>query len=158
MLGGPNQKTYTISGQTTQTSSYWGGTPPDEGLLADLETPKPTPYTEVYVRRGDTNLVDNEIVALCTSDSLGNYSFQLPAGKYCIVSGFKLNLNLNLVQNGGRDVIIDMDCLQKWKTTCDHAIEVKDEAISNLNINQHSHGFPGGGNIPCTYWNGPIPN
>lgn len=156
MLGAPNRKTFTISGTTTGTSSYWGGTPPTRELLERLATPKPLPHVPVYVRRGDTNLVKNEILALCTSDASGNFSFQLPAGQYCIVLGKKVTADI--YQYSSQYLIVDTDCLEKWKATCDHAIQVKDQAISGLNINIHSNGFPGGHAIPCTYWNGPLPN
>src|SRR4051812_11044433 len=74
----------TVSGKVTQTSSYCGGARPSEEMMEQYNKPKPYAGKIFYVRKGKENN-KKAVVLKFISDSAGNFSFQLPAGSYCII-------------------------------------------------------------------------
>ena len=157
----PTQGTIQVFIQLTTTSSYCGGAKPPVELQAELATPKPLPSVEIFVRRGDHNDVREAIVTSAISDDQGKLRFDLPPGKYCLVTKDKSDdkkfheLNSRYAQETEQWSAIDSVCLTEWLRTPDLAIEVSQSGGREYALNIHQPCI--WKSVPCANYKGPYP-
>lgn len=148
-------KTFTVSGTITQSSDYCGG---DELSPEDMEKaarPYPAEGKKIFIRKGSKN-TGKAIFMEFTVDAKGNFSIQLPPGKYCVIDAARAEkLDLSLYKNEDLDITSE-ECMKKWWSTCQHVIEVKDSDVKDVKINFHVHCFTNS-TCPCIIYTGPPP-
>ncbi len=147
--------------QVTTTSSYCGGARPPEELETELATPKPYPAIEIFVRQGETNDLNNPILLSGVSDEFGKIRFDLPPGKYSLVTRDKSDKSKfeELLKTYSLESeqwsSIDRTCLTEWLNTPDLVMNVEPGGIQESSINIHIPCFWGA--VPCANYKGPFP-
>ena len=144
---------FTISGNVSSTMSYTKGTPPTQADIELYYTAHPERNIAVVLKSGKAGNQEAKILAQTLTDSLGNYSFQVPPGDYCVV--LQARIDYQRPQNLRPYVTFDAECYEAWIKGCDREIEVIDRDISKMDIGINYGGFDNG---PCTRYNGPLPN
>lgn len=147
----------------TRTSAYCGGARPTPEMIAELQTPKPFPAKNLYLKKGERNTFTTKIIRAITSDNSGKVHLLLPPGKYFIVDELKKDTSYyNLLKRQyssptDQYSAIDMLCLKKWYEQPDLIFEIKsgDEVI-NLIVNFHKN--CSWKEIPCIEFKGPLPH
>ena len=66
--------------------SYCGGAAPPQELLDELAIFHASANQTFYIRKGNSNTPFTPVYKTFTTDALGNYSVQLPAGNYAVIS------------------------------------------------------------------------
>lgn len=152
-------KKITISGSVTQTYSYCGGAAPPDFLLEQLAEQKPFPNKNFHVIKGDTNTTSHKIILSFTSDTAGNFSFQLEPGTYSILLDEQAYLP-DAKKHKTQSQSIDEDCYKNWWAKPYYLLAVEESSktttIKGLNFNFHHRCFISS-DIPCLQYNGPLP-
>ena len=148
-----------ISGTITQTSSYCGGAAPPQFLLEQLAEPKPFPKKKLYVIKGDTNTASHQIILNFTSDSAGNFSFQIEPGTYSVILEEQASAP-DAKKYKTQVQAIDEACYKNWWAKPYYLLEVpaaeKQTIIKGLNFNFHHRCFISS-DVPCLQYGGPMP-
>ncbi len=153
-------KTFRLSGNVTYTSDYCGGAEPPETLLQELAKPRPYAGKKFYIRGGETNNLKSKILYTVVTDSLGNYSINLPVGNYCMIDEYRkdstfIGALLNNTPESGL-YVTDKQCVKDWFNSCFYGFKISTGDISNINFNIHRDCFRPEG-IPCVAYTGPLP-
>lgn len=150
------QKKQRLSGKVTITYSYCGGAAPTEEMMTELAKPQPYVGKVFYVRKGNRNTLASKIVTHFTTDSLGAFSVQLPAGTWSLIQEEQVKeINSSKYKNTASQQV-DMDCLKKWWSEPYEIIEIKDSAITDLQFSFHRRCFIDS-DLPCINYTGPYP-
>lgn len=104
---------YSISGIVQQTFAYCGGAVPTQEILKNFATPKAFANKTFYVRKGKKNNIKREIIAQFTSDSNGEFSFQLPKGVYSILVEEQVE-KADPKKYTAKYQTVDEKCLEDW--------------------------------------------
>lgn len=155
-----HNKTYTVSGNITYTSDYCGGAYPSESMLLRLATPSPYPEKVLYIRKASHNDLDQPILYTLITDSLGNFSADLPTGNYCLIDEFRKDRTL-LDKLNNKDStnylrVPDPKCLDDWFNNCLYGFTVSNYPIMTIQLNVHRACFRPEG-VPCISYIGPMP-
>jgi len=154
-----SEKKASISGTVTQTSSYCGGARPPDFLLEQLAEPKPYPNKKFHLIKGDTNTTAHKIILSFTSDSAGNFSFQLETGTYSILLDEQASPP-DAKKYKKQSQSIDEDCYKNWWAQPYYLLEVpptsQTTTIKGLNFNFHHRCFISS-DIPCLHYQGLMP-
>jgi hypothetical protein len=148
-------KTYSIKGKVTQTFSYCGGAAPSKEMIDNLAKPVAYPGKKFFVRRGKINSTENKIVKSFISDSIGEFSIDLPAGTYSIIQEEQVN-EIKASHLIKENLEVDSACLQKWWSEPYYILEVNGKNKEPLNFNFHHRCFISS-DIPCISYHGPMP-
>ncbi len=148
-------KEYSVSGKVEETRSYCGGAKPSPEILKRLQTPTPYAGKKFYIRKGNTNNINEKVILNFTVDSIGNFSFKLPSGIYSIVQEEQLT-EIKASNFKSKTIDVDEKCLTEWWQKPYYLLEVKNENISNLNFSFHKACFVPL-DIPCLKYVGPSP-
>jgi len=152
-------KKITISGMVTQTYSYCGGAAPPREILEQLAEPKPFPNKKFHVIKGDTNTTSHKIILSFTSDTAGNFSFQLEPGTYSILLEEQAFLP-DAKKYKTQSINVDEECYKSWWAKPYYLLEVegssKTTSVKGLNFNFHHRCFIEN-DIPCLQYNGALP-
>lgn len=149
------QKEYQISGNVTVTNSYCGGAPPSNEMLQKITAPKSYVGKKFHVRLGEINTSNTPLLKSFTVDENGNFSIQLPAGKYAIIQDEQASpMEAKALKR--ENIKVDELCLKKWWEKPYYILEVKNEAITNLKFEFHKRCFINS-DIPCLQYTGPMP-
>lgn len=152
-------KMFNVSGKIEKTGAYCGGAKPTQEIIEQLQTPKPVANTTFYIRNDSVNDIDKPVYLEFTTDSLGNFSIQLPKGKYSIVNAEKKNAVYSdelkkkyqkETENYGK---IDLECIREWLKTPDGVLNIAGD-VKNFSIIYSGH-CPW--YIPCVSYKGPYP-
>ncbi len=156
----PHKKTYKLSGKVTSTSDYCGGAEPPPELLDQLATPIPYQGKTFYIKAGTMNNINAPILYTVVTDTGGNYSVQLPPGKYCMIDKFRADTSFlrSLLKNDPNSnlKVGDKKCLQDWFNSCFYAFSISDSNLTNVNFHVHRPCFTPEG-VPCVGYSGPLP-
>lgn len=150
------KKTHTISGTITTSGSYCGGVAPSEEMLQNIEAIRPMSGFMIYVKKGANNKLSSCIVDSASTDSNGNYSFDLKPGKYVLLQKNQLNKNVFEKYKQSKLMQVDVDCMQAWWEKGLMSITVGDEKITNLNFHFQKRCFIPL-DTPCLRYMGPYP-
>ena len=158
--GNANVKTYRVSGNITYSSDYCGGAYPSEAMLLQLANPTPYSGKVLFIRRTKTNDLSQPILYTLISDSLGNFSIDLPPGNYCLIDEFRKDRAIfeKVYSKDSTNYlrVPDPQCLDDWFNSCLYGFTVSDYSISTIQINIHRTCFRPEG-IPCISYTGPMP-
>lgn len=159
-LGRHRKKTFKLSGKITYTSDYCGGPPPSSIILDRLAIPSPYLGKTFYIRAGERNNLSSPILCTFVTDSLGNYSIELPQGNYCIIDEFRKDTSfmtdIYKVDPYNYIHVENSECLKEWFNSCFYGFAISNHNITNVNFNIHRICFRPEG-VPCISYNGPIP-
>lgn len=122
-------KEYTVSGNVMLTRSYCGGAAPSQEMLDNLRIPIPFEGLKVHARQGTANDLKKPLLRTTTTDANGNYSFQLPAGEYCIIYDERAKLP-DTKNFEASHLIYDQECFVEWVKACDATVKVTDANVS----------------------------
>jgi hypothetical protein len=146
---------YTFSGRIEIVESYCGGVAPSAEQLQEITKPKPCLEKYFFLKKGDANSAKNPVIDVINVDSLGNFSFQLKQGVYCIIQDFQTKpIQLENYKSGNNFEYQGDDCMRKYWADCYQTIDLKSN-INNLIITVYKQCF-GNGN-PCMIYTGPKP-
>lgn len=153
------ERLYTVTGSIYVTSDYCGGANPPEELLENLQIPKPYPGKKIFIRSGTKNDFDQPILYALTTDSAGLFSFQLPAGSYCIVDEYRVRRGFTdslFVDKVPQVKITDHWCIKQWleEGLLLFKVEKKGVVLDRITIHQRCFVHEG---IPCLEYTGPLP-
>jgi len=145
----------------TTTQAYCGGVSPTEEVLKELNTPSPAPNVKLYLRKGDSNNIKNEIdYQLMTNDS-GHVETSLPEGTYSIVFENKKDLSTynDLLKRYGKETsyqtAIDTNCLKQFFAKPNAVIVVGDKNENAISVNRK---LPcQSTKVPCSRYKGELP-
>ena len=150
---------YKVTGKVLKIGAYCGGAKPTPEIMEQIQTPKPIPNTTFYIRNDSVNDIDKPIFLEFTTDSLGNFSIELPPGKYSIVNSEKKNavytdeLKKKYQKETDNYGKIDMECIKEWLKTPDSVLKVKN-SVSNFTVTYYDHCS---WYVPCVNYKGPYP-
>lgn len=146
---------FEVNGQLSYTLPYCRGIAPTPEEIKFLNTPKPY-YTTLYLRQGNTNSESNPIIDSATTNSDGEFTFEVLPGKYIILLPEQRNLGSIDAYLGRRKKFLDVDslCLEKWWEKGLFQISVEDKDITKLNFNFRSKCFVPQF-MPCATYTGP---
>ena len=151
--------TVAVSGTVTQTNSYCGGARPPDEILTQLATPRPFPDKKFHVIKGETNTVNHEIILSFTTDSVGNFSFKVPAGTYSIILDEQTQTP-DAKKYQTQFLKMDEACFKDWWAKPYYLLEVSPSSqtttIKGLNFEFHHRCFIQY-DIPCLQYSGPLP-
>ena len=148
--------TQTISGTITTSGSYCGGVAPSQEMLQDAQAKRPMNGFMVYVKKGTENKLLSCIVDSTSTDSNGNYSFDLRPGKYVVLQKEQLNKHIFETYKSSKSMHVDLDCMQLWWEKGLTSINVGSDSIGSLNFHFQKRCFTPLG-IPCLRYSGPYP-
>ncbi|MBL0341118.1 MAG: hypothetical protein IPP71_09440 [Bacteroidetes bacterium] len=155
-LSGKNkEKTYTVSGKVQQTFSYCGGARPSEEMLEKLATPSSYPGKKFYIRKGQINSLQEEIVAEFVSDTNGLFSIHMEPGTYSIILQEQVS-KIKVEDYANKNQKIDEKCLNEWWGKPYIVLVVMDQNINDLNFIFRHRCFITN-DIPCITYTGPLP-
>lgn len=151
----PALPTFTLSGKILMVESYCGGAAASREMLDEIRKPKPCLEKYFFIKKGDANSAKNPVIDVINVDSLGNFSFQLKQGSYCIIQDFQTKpLQLENYKSVMNFEYQGDDCMRKYWADCYQTIDLK-ENINDLIITVYKKCF-GAGN-PCMIYTGPMP-
>ena len=148
-------KKVTVSGNVTQTNAYCGGARPSDEMLAELAIPRSFPNKKFHVIKGETNTASREILLSFTSDSVGNFSFQIVPGTYAIIVDVQAQAP-DSKKYTSQYVKMDSTCFKDWWSKPYYLLEVGNANIKGLNF-QFNHRCFVQYDIPCLRYDGPLP-
>ena len=153
------EKKAAVSGNVTQTNSYCGGARPSDEMLAQIATPRPFPNKKFHVIKGETNTAAHQILLSFTSDSVGNFSFQVAPGTYAIIVDEQAQA-ADAKKYTSQVVKMDEACFKDWWAKPYYLLEVpatsQNTTIKGLNFEFHHRCFIKY-DIPCLQYDGPLP-
>ena len=145
----------------TTTQAYCGGAKPSEEVLKELNTPSPAPNVNLYLRKGDSNNIENEIDYQFTTDDSGKVKTSLPAGRYSIVFENKKNRATydGLLEKYGKETsyqtAIDTTCLNMFFAQPNVVLIVEEKNENAITVNRMLHCQ--WTRIPCSNYKGELP-
>ena len=142
-------------GRLTYTLPYCKGIAPTPEDIKTLNTP--IPYsTKLYLRNGAVNSEANPIIDSVTTDSDGNFTFEVLPGDYVIILPEQRHRGSIDEYLGKRKKFLAVDslCLVKWWEKGLFQISVEDEDITNLNYKFRNKCFVPR-SMPCATYTGP---
>jgi hypothetical protein len=148
--------TQTISGTITTSGSYCGGVAPSKEMLEDAQATRPISGFMIYVKKGTENKLSSCIVDSTSTDSKGNYSFDLRPGKYVLLQKEQLNKDVYKTYEASKWLQADVDCMKLWWEKGLSTITVEKENIDSLNFHFQKRCFIPLG-ISCLRYSGPYP-
>lgn len=149
------KETFTISGKVDQLFTYCGGARPTQRTLDELSQPKPFEGKIFYIKEGNANTKEGNVITSFTTKADGSFSFQLPKGVYSIIVAEQLK-PITSADFENKNLKVDEQCLQKWWKTPYHILEVKNQNISDLYfLIKHQCRIPH--DIPCLTYTGQLP-
>ena len=154
-ISNKTSKEYTVSGQTTQTTSYWGGACPNKEILDAMRTPRAYPGKKFHVRKGNINTLATPIIISFTTDDSGNFSFKLPPGTYSIIQDEQAK-SIKSKDYKSQNISVDEKCLKEWWAKPYYLLKVKDAAIAGLKFEFNRSGIMPN-DVPCQEYTGPQP-
>ena len=145
----------------TTTQVYCGGVGPSEEVIKELNTPTPSPNVKLYLRKGDSNDIENEVDYQFLTDDSGKVIMSLPAGMYSIVFENKKDRATYdaLLEKYGKETsyqtAIDTNCLRQFfvQPNAVLIVEEKNENIITVNRRLHCQWT----RIPCSNYKGDLP-
>ncbi len=148
-----------VSGTVTETRKYCGGARPTAEILAQLNTPKPSPNKKIYIKKGKINTLDNKVILALSTDAKGNFNAKLKPGTYLIVDSTKKDLNyynqllLAYKEKTESYKAIDSLCLKEWYEKADYVFEVTKSGENKISLNYliNCEEY-----VPCTTFLGPF--
>lgn len=152
---------YDVTINATTTQAYCGGAKPSEEVLEELNTPKPASNVKIYLRKGDSNNIDNDIDFEFTTNDSGRVETRLPEGKYSIVFENKKDRATydSLLEKYGKETVsqtaIDTNCLSQFFAEPNAVLEVKKGAQNNITVNRLLRCQ--WTNVPCSNYKGQLP-
>lgn len=146
--------TYTVSGSVLQQFPYCQGARPTQEMLTIVTTPVAYPNKTFYVRKGNTNTKNGEIVNHFTTNSEGFFSLSLLPGIYSIIVEEQLNA-INPKKYITETQKVNESCLIDWWGKPYYLLEVKDQNINSLNFTFMHRCFLNT-DIPCVDYKGPL--
>jgi len=150
---------YTVTGKAEIVGVYCGGARPTQEMMEQITQPKPLAKTTFYIRQDSVNDISKPIYKEFTTDSLGNFSIQLPAGKYSIVNTEKKNsdfvngLKKTYAKETENYSAIDLNCIKEWVKTPDAILNVNGD-VKNFTITYSEHCS---WHVQCVAYKGPYP-
>jgi len=145
----------------TSTSSYCGGAEPMPGELERYATPTPLPGKWLYIRKGDTNRVNDIIVDSARTDITGLVHLSLPRGTYSMVFEDKKDKEkykawlTRFAEATDYSTAIDKTCLDTWLATPHLVFEIVKGLDTSFTTNVHVP-CPWE-STPCVGYLGPLP-
>jgi hypothetical protein len=149
---GPKHK---VTGQVLHTRAYCGGAAPSEEMMERYRTPLPLPGLTLYLRSGRTNITTRAILDSTTTDAEGRFTFNLPAGEYCIITKARIKPPSPADYDRSMYEIVD-DCVEELIVVCDATFSVADQDVEGLGLQLHKECFKEDFN-PCVRYIGPMP-
>lgn len=152
------QTKHNVSGKILITNPYCGGPAPTEEMTRLANTPLPFAGCKLYVRADTFNNAAKPVIAEFVADTNGNFSIQLPPGKYCLIQEEQLKpiKSSDLIKDRYHAVSSEK-CVQEWWGKGLLVFEVKDTSLAGVDTHFyrqcHVQTF-----CPCVYYDGPIPN
>jgi hypothetical protein len=157
---GNNQqpKTYQVSGTITFTGDYCGGAHPSEEMLKQFRVPAPNIGKVLHIRSGVTNNLNSTILYTLVTDSLGQFSVNLPPGDYCMIDDFRKDNSFfqSLFDSDNHLSVNDQKCVEDWLNSCFYSFTVSNADITNIQLNIHRICFVPE-SVPCVSYTGPYP-
>lgn len=150
-----SSKKYAVSGTVTQTRAYCGGARPPDEVFVMLATPRPYPGKKFYVIQGTVNSDQRKVMLSFTSDSLGNFRFRLPPGRYSIIMEEQAKA-LNPSDYKTEFITADEECMKEWWAKPYYSLEVKKVPVKQLQFEFRKRCFIPL-DIPCLQYIGPAP-
>lgn len=156
-----NSKKFDVIINATTTQAYCGAIEPSQELIDELNTPIPAPNVNLYLRKGDTNDIENEIEHKFLTDDSGQVKVKLPAGTYSIVFENKKNKSVynDLLEKYGKETshqtAIDKECLNKFFAEPNGVLVVKENGENIISANRRKRCQ--WTKIPCSHFTGPLP-
>ncbi|MBI3501287.1 MAG: prealbumin-like fold domain-containing protein [Bacteroidetes bacterium] len=155
----PPEKKVAVSGTVTQTFPYCGGARPTKEVMDAISQSKPYSGKKFHVIKGETNTASHKIILSFTTDSAGNFSFQLPAGTYSILLDEQVAAP-DSKKYTSQFVKMDEACFKDWWAKPYYLLEVPaattNTNIKGLNFEFHHRCFLQN-DIPCLQYDGPLP-
>lgn len=150
-----------VSGTVHRVRAYCGGAKMPEERYNELRKPRVYPNKKLYVKKGKYNDIKKKPVLEIISDSIGNFAFSLPPGKYCIIDEYKndkTNYNKLLKQyktETKKYSAISDSCLKEWFKTPDAVISVPAIGLDSVTITFQDKCY--WNTVPCVTYRGPVP-
>jgi len=144
-----------VEGRLSYTLPYCKGIAPTPEDIKTLNTP--IPYsTKLYLRNGTVNSDSNPIIDSVTTDSDGNFTFEVLPGEYVILLPEQVHRESIDEYLGKRKKFLAVDslCLGKWWEKGLFQISVVDKDITKLNVNFRNKCFVPR-SMPCATYTGP---
>lgn len=144
-----NTSTINVTGVVLQTEAYCGGAAPNQRILDELQTPKPLPGKNIYVKAGKANNPEAEVVAEVIADERGEFTLSLAPGWYVLVDESKKDrasynyMLSNFAAATDKYTAVDRKCLDGWVKNAELVFEAKEGANEAIEVTFHK---------PCT-WN-----
>lgn len=145
----------------TTTQAYCGGASPSEETLKELSNPKPATNVRLYLRKGDTNNIENEIDYEFLTDDSGQVKTKLPAGNYSIVFENKKDKSVynELLEKHGKETsyqtAIDTNCLTKFFARPNAVLVVEEKGENTITVNRMLHCQ--WTSVPCSHYKKALP-
>lgn len=155
------QEKYEVVISATTTQVYCGGARPTEEILEELRTPIPAPNVFLYLRKGDTNFIQNEIDYQFKTDDSGRVEVNLPTGTYSIVFENKKDVSVynELLEKYGKETsyqtAIDTNCLNAYFKQPNAILTVEENGENAITVNRQMRCTAT--RIPCSHYKGALP-
>jgi hypothetical protein len=150
-----------VNGKVMHTRAFCGGMRMPDDAWNEFKKPLPLGKKKLYVKKGGTNDFSKATILEFTSDSVGNFSFLLPPGDYCIIDEFKKDKkNFDDICTKYKTETkfygaVDTVCLKGWFETPDLTFTVTKTGMKDLEIIFNDK-CPWQA-IPCVMYKGPLP-
>jgi hypothetical protein len=158
---GNQAEKYEVVISATTTQAYCGGVSPTEEMLKEFNTPSPAPNVKLYLRKGDSNNIKNDIDYELTTNDSGRVETSLPQGTYSIVFENKKDLSTYdaLLKKYGKETSyqtpIDTNCLTQFFVKTNAVLVVGDKKENAISVNRR---IPcQSTRIPCSKYKGELP-
>lgn len=148
-------KKVTVSGTVTQSNSYCGGARPNDEILAATQKPYPFPNKKFHLIKEEINTLNRKIILSFTTDSAGNFSFQVVPGTYSILLDEQVAAP-DAKKYQTQFIKVDESCFKDWWAKPYYLLEVGTANIKALNFDFHHRCFIQN-DIPCLQYEGPLP-
>lgn len=152
---------YDVVISATTTQDYCGGISPTEEMLKEFNTPSPAPDVKLYLRKGDSNNIENEIDYELTTNDSGRVETSLPEGTYSVVFENKKDLSTydDLIKKYGKETsyqtAIDTNCLTQFFAKPNAVLVVGDKKENAISVNRR---LPcQSTKVPCSRYKGELP-
>lgn len=157
ILPGGKDGKYIVSGTVTHSGSYCGGASPTWEMEAEAARSKPYSGKWLYIKPGDTNLMETPFIDSVMTDEEGRFSVKLPPGEYCMVAAEQRNRDIFNRYTDPRGYLrADSACMETWWGKCLQQFTVTESELNGVDIHfYHPCYVPPG--IPCLHYHGPIP-
>lgn len=148
---------YTVSGTVTYSGSYCGGASPTWEMEEAAARVKPYSGKWLYIKQGDTNLLETPVIDSVVTDAEGRFSINLPPGEYCMVATEQCDREIFSRYRDTRGYArADSVCMEKWWGSCLRQFTVAEAEVKGVDIHYYKACYLPLG-IPCLQYSGPIP-